>query len=377
MYNWFVSILDWVYGWVINYGWSVVVFTVIIKVCLMPLDIKSRRSMRQMSALNPKLEELKKRYANDQEKLNLKTQELYKKSKVTPLAGCLPLLIQLPILYIMFEAMRRVAAREQIKEMAQWIMNNLAVKGEDGTWVWKSGLFDLITDEAGNQLYSWTDAGNALLNSIREGSMTYGNSQTAWLWIKNVFQPDHISSTVMPSLTELAQTFKSFQGKVSLTADELAVMNLYLGKIDGGNTLIASAIDAALREGCGYTTIPLIFNLITIDWPHTWTYVNGYLILPVLAGASQILAGKLQGTQDTSAQQSGSGKFMKWFFPILSVWICLSSNAAFAIYWVFVNLWSIVSNYAINLYLDYKEKNAAPKDDGSNTTKKNKEALQP
>ena len=61
------------------------------------------------------------------------------------------------------------------------------------------------------------------------------------------------------------------------------------------------------------------------------------------------------GTPSASSQNAGSGKFMKWFFPIFSVWICLSSTAAFAAYWVFVNVWSIVTNYAINKYLDAKK----------------------
>ncbi|MBQ9856634.1 MAG: membrane protein insertase YidC, partial [Clostridia bacterium] len=85
-----------------NYGWAVIIFSLLIKAVLLPLDIKSRKSMRAMSALNPKMEELKKRYGNDQEKLNRKMSELYKKNKVNPLSGCLPMLIQLPVLFIMF-----------------------------------------------------------------------------------------------------------------------------------------------------------------------------------------------------------------------------------------------------------------------------------
>ena len=371
MYNWFVSILDWVYGWVGNYGWSVVVFTVLVKVCLLPLDVKSRRSMRQMSALNPKLEALKKRYADDQEKLNLKTQELYKKNKVNPLSGCLPLLIQLPILFIMFEAMRRVAGRMQVEEMANWIMKNLMVKGEDGVWTWNE-LFAKGEDG----IWAWKDLENGLLAGIKSGSMNF--RPQGWLWIKSVFQPDHLSSTMMPSLTELTTTFNAYKGKVVLSDEVRQVMKLYLNP---DAAPIASAVDAAIRENCSFKTIPLIFSIITLDWPRNWTYINGYLILPVLAGASQILATKLQSGMDkntASQQNNGSGKFMKWFFPILSVWICLSSNAAFAIYWVFVNLWSIVSNYGINLYLEIKDKHAAPGPDaGSDTTNKNKEALQP
>ena len=121
MTNLFITILNWVQSFVGSYGWSVIVFTLLIKLVLLPLDVKSRRSMKAMSALNPKLEELKKRYANDQQKLNMKTQELYKKSGVNPLSGCLPMLIQLPILYIMFAAMRRVAAQLQVDIMYAWL----------------------------------------------------------------------------------------------------------------------------------------------------------------------------------------------------------------------------------------------------------------
>ena len=70
-----------------------------------------------------------------------------------------------------------------------------------------------------------------------------------------------------------------------------------------------------------------------------------------------IRAGLLTAHQQINAagqQQPTTGNFMKWFFPIFSVWICLSSTAAFAAYWVFVNLWSIVTNFAINKYLDAK-----------------------
>ena len=60
MTNLFISILNWVQSFIGSYGWSVIVFTLLIKLVLLPLDVKSRRSMKAMSALNPKIEELKK-----------------------------------------------------------------------------------------------------------------------------------------------------------------------------------------------------------------------------------------------------------------------------------------------------------------------------
>ena len=74
------NILAWINSWVGSWGWSMVVFTVMIRLVLTPLDIKSRVSMRKTTKLQPQLQVLQKKYANDKEKLNAKTAELYKKS---------------------------------------------------------------------------------------------------------------------------------------------------------------------------------------------------------------------------------------------------------------------------------------------------------
>ena len=78
----FESVIDSLYGIIGNYGWTVVLFTLLVRLVLLPLDFKSRKSMRAMSKVQPKVQELQKKYANDKEKLNQKTMELYKKEKV-------------------------------------------------------------------------------------------------------------------------------------------------------------------------------------------------------------------------------------------------------------------------------------------------------
>ena len=106
MTGFFVNLLTWINNMVGNYGWSIVLFTLLIRLVLLPLDIKSKKSMRAMTKIQPKVQALQKKYANDKEKLNQKTMELYRKEHVSPTAGCLPMLISLPILWIMFSAMR-------------------------------------------------------------------------------------------------------------------------------------------------------------------------------------------------------------------------------------------------------------------------------
>ena len=119
MFEWinvfFMNALNWIYGWVGNYGWAVVIFTPLTRLVLMPLDVKSRRSMRATTRIQPKVQALQKKYANDNDKLNQKMMELYKKEHVSPTAGCLPLLLQWPILIFMFTAMRVVANEHTVQ----------------------------------------------------------------------------------------------------------------------------------------------------------------------------------------------------------------------------------------------------------------------
>lgn len=80
-----------------NWGWSIIILTSLIKLAFFKLSEKSYRSMANMRQLAPKLKALKERYADDKQRLNMETMELYKKEKINPLGGCLPIVIQMPV----------------------------------------------------------------------------------------------------------------------------------------------------------------------------------------------------------------------------------------------------------------------------------------
>ena len=91
-------ILGFIYDFVGNYGWALVIFTILVKVILLPLTLKQQKSTIKMQQVQPKLKELQETYAADKQKLSEETMKLYKEYGVSPMSGCLPLLIQLPIL---------------------------------------------------------------------------------------------------------------------------------------------------------------------------------------------------------------------------------------------------------------------------------------
>jgi len=98
----FIVVLNFLYGLVNNWGISIILLTVLFKVVLSPLQIMQLNSMVKMRKLSPKLQELQERYKNDRNKLSMEMMQLYKREKFNPAAGCLPLFAQFPIFIAMF-----------------------------------------------------------------------------------------------------------------------------------------------------------------------------------------------------------------------------------------------------------------------------------
>ncbi len=88
------------------YSVAIIITTIIFKLLLLPLTLKQMKSMKNMQEIQPKIQELNKKYKNDPQTLNQKTMELYKEHKVNPFGGCFPLLIQFPIIIAYFRVMQ-------------------------------------------------------------------------------------------------------------------------------------------------------------------------------------------------------------------------------------------------------------------------------
>lgn len=89
-----------------SYALAIILMAIIVKVILYPLTVKQMKSTMGMQDIQPKMQEIQKKYKNNPEKMNQEVMALYQEYDINPMAGCLPLLIQLPILYGLFAAMR-------------------------------------------------------------------------------------------------------------------------------------------------------------------------------------------------------------------------------------------------------------------------------
>ncbi len=96
------TVLDWLHGFLNNWGLAIIALTIIIKAAFFKLSATSYRSMAKMRKLSPKMAELKERYGDDRQKMSQELMKLYKKEKVNPLGGCLPILIQMPVFLALY-----------------------------------------------------------------------------------------------------------------------------------------------------------------------------------------------------------------------------------------------------------------------------------
>lgn len=316
----FRTILDAISSVVGSHGVAVILFTLLIRLVLMPFDYKSRKSMRRMEKLNPQLQALQKKYANDKEKLQKKQADLYKKEKINPLGSCLPMLLTFPILIIMFNAMRGAANERLAQSMLQ---------------IYESVGTMAATDSAA------ITAALPPLSSLVE----------PFLWIKNLWMPDSPFSAVLPTNSSaLAVITGAIEGVV--TAEQLEAIKLF---VDGEvyQQIVLPHYGATLMPG---GTINLIITQFSI-----YQNPNGFFILPILSAVSQFFTNSLnpQQQQAQTQQAGGTGAFMKWFFPLFSLWICATSNAAFSLYWVVTNIVSMIQQVGFRLYFEAQDRKAA------------------
>lgn len=318
------GIINWINSWIGSYGVSLIIFTIFIKSLLLPFDLKSRKSMRRTAQIQPKLNALQKKYANDKDKLNQKMSELYKKEKINPLSGCLPLLLTFPILIFMFNAMRHVANTELAKQALEIIAGGV-------------------------------------------------QTPESFLWIKNLWVADSPFSMVMADEMSLrmipGDVWRSVIENIKL--NDPAMLSALMDKgvqLDGIVDLLKTDANyfynlmsqtevykAEMATWAPMPTINLIITRLTV-----YANPNGFFILPILSAVTQYVSTLLQpNTATAGGQQNTTAKLMKWGFPIFSLYICSTSNASFALYWVITNVIGTIQSLVINKVLDAKEKKQA------------------
>ena len=136
------AILGFIYNFTNSYGLAIIFFTIVIRIVLLPLSIKQQKSMVMQQKVQPLTAELQKKYKNDKEKLNQEMMKLYKEHKFNPAGGCLPLIVQMPIIFglyrVIYRPLTHILKMDQtaIKELSESLQiavhNEIAIASEAG-----------------------------------------------------------------------------------------------------------------------------------------------------------------------------------------------------------------------------------------------------
>lgn len=121
-----------IYLFVNNYGFTIILFTLAIKLLLLPLNINQQKSMKKMQGLQPRLAKIQEKYANDKDKQSQETMKLYQEAGVNPMGGCLPMLIQLPILFALYNIIRKPMSYIMMLGQEQIVKINEIITGKAG-----------------------------------------------------------------------------------------------------------------------------------------------------------------------------------------------------------------------------------------------------
>lgn len=119
-----LTFMNWMHQFIPNYGVIIILFSVLTKLLFYPLTQKQTESMKKMQEIQPKLKDLQEKYKNDKEKLNKATMEMYQKEGVNPLAGCLPLVVQMPVFFALYQGLSHTIALRM--QPFVWWINDLS-----------------------------------------------------------------------------------------------------------------------------------------------------------------------------------------------------------------------------------------------------------
>ena len=305
-----------------NYALTIIVFTILIKLVVMPLNLKSRRSTMRMSSLAPKQKALQEKYKDDQEKLNQKLQELYRKEGVNPMGSCLPMLISMVILFAMFYALRTFANEQLVSQFLTFYHNP----------------------------------------EIDPHTLV-----EPFLWIKNLWMPDSPFATYMPDVQSLRMVDFKVWNDVSaklVAAGTIPEALNFANANDLANYITQVVTPFVSSAAYAPYIAPVVglgnLNILGIIRFSIYQEGNGWFLLPILSVVSQIFMQKLtmKNTQMDPSQES-SQKMMIYVMTFMSLYFCASYNSAFALYWVVSNIYALIEQIGFNKYFEQQDRKAS------------------
>lgn len=284
---------------VFNIGVCIILFTIITRLLLFPLTLKQQKSSKMMALMNPEIAAIQKKYKGKTDQTSMAKQQVemkavYEKYGSSPTAGCLPLLIQFPIILALYRVIYNIPAYvPSVRVFFENVVEPLQNQPD----------FASKLIEVGGKMSNGFTA-EALANPNKVIDLLYKFTPDNWKGLENAF----------PSIADV----------IAQNADKIEQMNSFLG------------INLATAPFTG-------FSNITVAW-----------IIPILAGITQWLSTKLMSTNQTMDKDAPGAQMMNSMMitmPLMSVFFCFTLPAGIGIYWVVQGIILIFQQMFVNSYM--------------------------
>ncbi len=297
-----------------NIGLAIILFTLIIYILMLPLQIKQQKFSKMNSVMTPELNKIREKYKgkNDQasmEKMNAETQSVYAKYGVSPTGSCVQLLVQMPILFALYQVIYKIPGYiGSVKEIFSGLTAQI-------TGI--SGYTDVIKEFVSSNKIStlqmtYDQAGAMTSDSVVD--FLYKLSPSQWESLKNV------------------DAFNGMDGIIQSTSDTIAHVNNFLGMNISDTPM--SLITSSFKSG-------------------SWLLVIAAVLIPVLAYATQLFNYKLMPQPDMGNDSTAATmKSMNLMMPLMSAFFCLTLPVGIGIYWIAGAVIRTVEQIFINRHLN-------------------------
>ena len=274
-----------------SYGMAIILFTLAVKLVMLPFQIKSKKSMLRMNRLSGKMQEIQKKYANNQMKQQEEIQKLYAEEGVNPMSGCLWSFLPLPILIALYSIIRQPITR-----------------------------FMMLSDEV-------------LVKAVEMAEKVGANMANIVMMKDGVMQVGSDGVPVMQSY-----------GQINLVRELSDKAPEFVQSIEGWINMNYSFLGLDLAANP--------FDFVKAFQP-SWACI-GLILIPILAGGTQFIMSWYTMKNQPSNGQAGSMKTMMYMMPLMSVYIAFIMPAALGIYWIAQTVFSMIQEVFMTKFFNKK-----------------------
>lgn len=336
--NLFGYVLNFLYGFVGNYGWAIILFSVIVKIIMLPISINQQKTMKKSQKINDEMKQIQFKYKNDPEKLNQEVMALYKREKLSPFSGCFSAIVQIILLFAVFYLVR--SPLTYMKKVDSEVINKMeAVVQEQGN---ASNYKEIAVINYMNKLEgeSADSVSEEEKNGENQESENGENSENENTQNNENTQSQEQTNSEGNTETEEKDTFNINDYK------DQAYINMEFLGLD---------LSKVPTEDLGDLKVLIIPTLYVIS-----SFISIKLSTNTTNKKKKdeklIGDGKETKVEEEYDAMEQANKSMSWFMPLMSISIACIAPLGLALYWLVNNILMIFERLFLNKFFkDEKE----------------------